>query len=99
MKGIYFKKHRRSGRGGCSDSIALSVGTDKVMQETGIFPGAGKVMSDGLFALATAYRTAYGFSALTLQRRLAPNRPMLHALIFGALGLVATIGGAGGNVE
>ena len=47
-----------------------------------------------LLLLATAYRTAYGIAGGYLTARLAPSRPVRHAMIGGALGLVAGIAGA-----
>jgi hypothetical protein len=42
---------------GAAAGIALSIGTDMVMHGTGVFPPYGQPMSEGLFVLATAYRT------------------------------------------
>lgn len=72
-------------------SIVLSVGTDAVMKETGVFPASGGAMSDGLFVLATAYRAVYGVLGAYLTARIAPNRPMMHALILGAIGCAVGI--------
>lgn len=44
--------------------------------------------------LATIYRSAYGVIASYIVARLAPNRPMLHAMIGGFIGLLASIAGA-----
>lgn len=71
---------------GAAVSIVLAVGTDEVMKRTGVFPASGGAMGDGLFVLATAYRTVYGVFGAYLTARLAPNRPMMHALILGAIG-------------
>jgi hypothetical protein len=78
---------------GAAVSIVLSVGTDEVMKKTGVFPMSGKTMSNGLFALATVYRTVYGVLGAYLTARVAPNRPMLHALILGAIGTAVGIVG------
>lgn len=78
---------------GAAVSIVLSVGTDAVLQKTEVFPEPGRLMTNGLFALATAYRTVYGVLGAYLTARLAPNRPMMHALILGAIGLVVGIVG------
>ena len=75
-------------------SILLEVGTDAAMRAVGIFPKAAGSMSDALFVLATAYRTIYGVLGAYITARLAPNRPMMHALILGALGTVASAAGA-----
>jgi O-antigen/teichoic acid export membrane protein len=51
-------------------------------------------MSDKLFVLATAYRIVFGIAGCYLAARLAPDRPMKHALILGVVGLVLSIAGA-----
>jgi hypothetical protein len=64
------------------------------MRTAGIFPKTEGSMSDALFILATAYRTIYGVLGAYITARLAPNRPMTHSLILGALGTVAAAAGA-----
>lgn len=50
-------------------------------------------MSDALFLLATGYRIVYGVATSYLVARLAPDRPMRHALVFGFVGVViGTVG-------
>jgi hypothetical protein len=79
--------------------VGLSTGTDAIMHGLGVFPQPGVPMSAGLFLLATLYRSAYGIFGSYLAARLAPNRPMAHALVLGgigfaasALGVLATLG-------
>ena len=55
-----------------------------------VFPALGEPMSDPLLLLATAYRTLYGVVGGYIAARLAPDRPMIHALALGVLGLVAS---------
>lgn len=74
--------------------VILSIGTDKVLSVAGIFPTNGQVMSSGLFALATVYRTVYGVLGSYVTALLAPHKSMLHSLIGGAIGLVLSIAGA-----
>ena len=74
--------------------IVLSLGTDIVLHATGVFPPLGQPMVDALFLLATAYRTVYGTLASYITGRLAPDRPLTHALVGGFLGLVVSIAGA-----
>ena len=73
----------------------LSSGMDAVMHVTGVFPAYGEVMSDVLFAWATVYRVIISIIGCYVTARLAPNRPMTHALWLGALGVaisgIATI--------
>ena len=70
--------------------IVLSLGTDVALRAAHIFPLTG-VMSDGLLALATAYRTVYGILSCYITARLAPRRPMKHALVVGALGMIVSL--------
>ncbi len=74
--------------------VVLSLGMDEVLHLTSVYPPWGKVMSDGLFALATAYRVVFGVLAAYVTARLAPSRPMKHALVGGAIGLAVCIIGA-----
>lgn len=73
--------------------VVLSTATDAVLHAAGIFPALGKSMSNGLFALATAYRTLFGILGSYVTARVAPNKPMRHSLIGAAIGtVIATIG-------
>lgn len=72
---------------------ALSLGTDVALQKAGVFPTFGQPMNDSLLALATAYRTVYSVIGCYIMARLAPNRPMQHALAGGFVGvLLSTVG-------
>ncbi len=68
--------------------FVLSLGTDEVLHLTGVYPPWGQPMSDALFLLATSYRLLYGVVGGYLTARLAPDRPMRHAMILGLVGLV-----------
>jgi len=73
--------------------VVLSLGTDLALHKAGIFPPFDQRMSDALFGLATAYRTVYAIVGGYVTARLAPDRPMGHALVGGFIGLVlATLG-------
>jgi hypothetical protein len=61
-------------------TVALSVGTDMLLQKAGVFPALGQVMSNPLLLLAAAYRPMYG----VLGSCVAANWPMMHALMLGA---------------
>jgi hypothetical protein len=76
--------------------IILTVATDIVMHAIGVFPPWGQSMVgfDGPLLLATVYRTVYGVLGSYIIARLAPDRPMQHALVGGFLGLVVSIVGA-----
>ena len=74
--------------------FVLSLGTDAILHATGAFPGWGKPMGDGLFAVATAYRIVFGIIGGFVTAALAPGKRMKHALIMGTVGLVFSILGA-----
>ncbi len=76
--------------------IVLSLGTDIVLHVISVFPPWGQSMVgfDGPLLLATVYRAIYGVAASYVIARLAPDRPMAHALVGGVLGLAAGILGA-----
>ena len=75
-------------------TVILSIATDMVLHATGVFPPTGQPMTDALFVLATAYRIVYGVAGGYIAARLAPDRPMQHALAFGLVGLAASIAGS-----
>lgn len=74
--------------------VILSLGTDLALHKAGIFPPLGQTMSNPLFLLATAYRTVFAIVGSFITARLAPDRPMGHALVGGAIGLVLSVVGA-----
>jgi hypothetical protein len=76
--------------------IVLTLGTDIVLHAMGVFPPWGESMAgfEGALLLATVYRTVYGVAACYIIARLAPDRPMQHALVGGIIGLAASTVGA-----
>ena len=73
--------------------ILLSLGTDLLMHAIGYFPPLGQPMASGPLVVATVYRTIYGVASSYIAARLAPYRPMFHAMVLGVLGfVVSTIG-------
>ena len=75
-------------------NIVLSLGTDFGLHAIGIWPVLAQPMTDSLLLVATVYRTLYGIISSYILARLAPNRPLEHALIGGAIGLALGIAGA-----
>ena len=73
---------------------ALSLGTDEGLHLARVYPPWGERMADPLFGAATAYRIVYSILGSWVVARLAPYRPMLHAMIGGALGLAVSVAGA-----
>ena len=76
--------------------IVLTIATDIVLHQIGVFPpwSASMVGYDGALGLATLYRAIYGIAASYIIARLAPDRPMQHALVGGLVGLAVSILGA-----
>jgi surface polysaccharide O-acyltransferase-like enzyme len=74
--------------------FVLSLGTDAVMHAAGVFPAWGQPMPDSLFLLATVYRIVYSIIGSYIAARLAPHRPMQHAMILGLLGVLLSAVGA-----
>jgi|SRR5215475_11277795 hypothetical protein len=79
---------------GMLTAIILTLGTDLGLHAVGLTPPLGQPMSDPWLLVATTYRTLYGVIASYIVARLAPNRPLEHALVGGFVGLVACIAGA-----
>ena len=74
--------------------FAITTVTDIAMHATGIFPPWGQPMSGALFLVALAYRIVYGVLGCYIAARLAPDRPMRHALALGVVGVVLSTAGA-----
>lgn len=72
----------------------LSLATDDLLHAAKVFRAVGKTMSDAQLLLAVAYRTVYTVIGSYIVARLAPDWPMQHALVSGALGLVLSAAGA-----
>ncbi|HZH04003.1 MAG TPA: hypothetical protein VEY30_09475 [Myxococcaceae bacterium] len=73
---------------------AISTLTDALLHATGVFSPYGQPMASALFLLPTAYRFLYGIGAGYLTARLAPDRPVRHALILGGIGVAISLAGA-----
>jgi hypothetical protein len=74
--------------GGLVFIFAVSTLVDVILHSTGVFPPWGQAMSDALFGLAVAYRLVIQVAGCYLTAKLATHRPMKHALLLGALGVV-----------
>lgn len=75
--------------------VILSLLTDALLHKLGIFPPLGAYITDKPLLLATFYRVIYGVIGSYITARLAPDRPMFHAILGGCIGIVlGTIGAA-----
>jgi len=95
------KPGRRLGRsvlavaGGLVAIFAASMAMDELMYAVGVFPRPPKITYEtGSYLIAIAYRTAIGVGGCWIAARLAPSRPMRHALILGGIGVLLSLAGA-----
>ncbi|HEX4953356.1 MAG TPA: hypothetical protein VF017_08185 [Thermoanaerobaculia bacterium] len=68
--------------------LVVTTLVDLVLHAAGIYPPKGQPLTDALALLATSYRIVIGVAAAWLTARLAPAKPMKHALILGLVGVV-----------
>ncbi len=68
--------------------IVVTTLVDIVLHATGVFPPMSQPISDALAALATAYRIVISIGGAWLTARLAPDKPVKHAMILGYVGVV-----------
>lgn len=61
---------------------------DIVLHGAGVFPPMNQPIDDTLALLATSYRIVISIGGAWLTARLAPDKPMKHALILGLVGMV-----------
>jgi len=73
--------------------IAATTVVDMVLHAARVYPRMDQPLNDVLSALALSYRVIIGIAGGWLTARLAPSRPMKHALILGAVGLALGIAG------
>lgn len=73
----------------------LAFGTDAAVRSAlpGSFTPSGATSDVGLLVATLAYVTLYAVAGCYLTARLAPRRPMAHALVLGVLGLLFNIAG------
>lgn len=74
---------------------ALSIGTNVLLSNVApdLYPASGIVTDTGALLLALAYVAVYAIGGCYLTARMAPSRPMLHALVLGVLGLAFNVMG------
>ncbi len=77
--------------------LAVIIGTtfvDIVLHAAHVFAPWGQPISDPLYLLATAYRIVFGVAGGYIAARLAPDKPMAHALALGAVAFLLSVAGA-----
>jgi hypothetical protein len=66
--------------------ILATTFVDIVLHLAGVYPAGGK-LDDGLALVASSYRLVIGIAGGYLTAKLAPDRPLWHALILGWVGV------------
>jgi hypothetical protein len=68
--------------------IVVTTLVDVVLHAIGVFPPMDQPLDDSLAVLATSYRIVISIAGAWLTARLAPEKPMKHAMILGVVGTV-----------
>lgn len=73
--------------------VILDTAIDVLMHATGIYPPWFQPMRTSLWLVAIGYRMIDGMIGGYIAARLAPDRPIAHALALGIMGFVLSIAG------
>ncbi len=74
--------------------VILSIATDTVLEQTGVFPPIGTgLFIPWMLVLAFAYRSIFTVIGGYVTARLSPGRPKHHVFILGCVGTAAGIAG------
>ncbi|WP_394762729.1 hypothetical protein [Phenylobacterium sp.] len=73
--------------------VAASTGTDLVLSKTLAPEMASTHAPAADLALALAYRTIFGVIGGWITAKLAPSRPVAHAVVLGVIGALAALAG------
>ncbi len=68
--------------------VVVTTLVDIALHMTGIYPPMNQPLNDSLALLATGYRIIISIAGASLTARLAPDRPMKHAMALGYVGTV-----------
>lgn len=67
-------------------TVGVTTLVDVLLHVLGVYPPMDQPLNDGLALLATAYRIVISIGAAWLTARLAPDRPLRHAMMLGYVG-------------
>jgi hypothetical protein len=66
--------------------IVVTTAIDAVLHVLGVYPPLSDAIDNRQALLATSYRVVLGIAGGWLTARLAPRRPMKHAIVLGCIG-------------
>lgn len=72
-------------------TFTLSYATDAILVATGLMKSDALPDSFAIVMLIIAYRTAYNVLGAFIVAKLAPKRPMTHAIVLGVLGIIGSL--------
>lgn len=74
--------------------VITHTATDAILESASVLPKGNLFVGTGLILIVLAYRAVFSFIGCYLTAKLAPHKPMKHALILGLIGLVLSFVGA-----
>ena len=78
---------------GLAFTIVVTTLIDFALHLVGVYGAFDRPLDDRLALLATSYRIVVSVGGAWLSARLAPSKPMKHALILGGIGTVLGLAG------
>jgi hypothetical protein len=73
--------------------VLTHTGTDAILENAGVLPKGNLFVGPGLILIVLGYRAVFSLFGCYITARLAPQKPMQHALVLGAIGFIlSTIG-------
>ena len=73
--------------------IIVTTAVDLLLHVAHVYPSMKEPLTDALALLASSYRLLISIGGAYLTARLAPDRPLRHALILGVVGVVLALVG------
>jgi hypothetical protein len=73
--------------------VVVTTLVDVALHVIGVYPPMPEPLTDALALVATAYRIPIGVGAAWLTARLAPARPLKHAVVLGCVGTLVAVAG------
>jgi len=79
---------------GFAVAVVLSLLADVILHAIHYYPPMGQPPTSPELVVSTLYRTLFGILSAWVTARLAPYKPLGHALLGGAIGAILALGGA-----